>query len=66
MLRCLVLAVTIAVASAGFATGAAAMPKWEKDLLKRYTSTKPCDGRGAPAWGKASMARWRAAQHKKH
>jgi hypothetical protein len=38
------------------------MPKWEKDLLKRYAHSKPCDGRGAPAWGKASMQRWRAAQ----
>jgi hypothetical protein len=62
MWKCVALTLTVVLACAGSWGSASAMPKWEKDLLKRYAHSKPCDGRGAPAWGKASMQRWRAAQ----
>ena len=62
MLKGLFLVAGVAVACAGFATNAAAMSKWERALMQRYTSNEKCDERGAPAWGRASMHRWRASQ----
>jgi hypothetical protein len=66
MLRGLLLVMGVAVGCAGFATHAAAMSKWEKALLARYTNHEKCDGRNAPPWGRASMERWRAAQRAHH
>jgi len=67
MSKGLLIAFAMAVACAGFSTGAAATSKWEKNLLARYVNHQPCTGKGAPAWGKAAMARWRAAQrHTRH
>jgi hypothetical protein len=62
MLKCVTITLAASFLCVGSLGSASAMPKWEKDLLKRYAHSKPCDGRGAPAWGKASMQRWRAAQ----
>ena len=62
MLKGLLLVAGVAVVCAGSATNAAAMSNWEKALVQRYTSQEKCDGRGAPAWGRASMQRYRAAQ----
>jgi hypothetical protein len=66
MLKGLAVVLGLAFACTGFATTASAMPKWEKSLLQRYVTTKPCTGQGAPSWGKASMERWRAAQRSAH
>ena len=62
MLKGLFLVAGVAVACAGFATNAAAMSKWERALVKRFTSQEKCDESKAPAWGRASMQRWRASQ----
>ena len=62
MLKGLFLVMGLAIACAGVPSEAAAMSKWEKALIQRYTSKEKCDGRNAPAWGRASMQRWRAAQ----
>ena len=62
MLKGLFLVAGVAVACAGFVTNAAAMSKWERALIQRYTSKEKCTGAGAPAWGRASMERWRNAQ----
>jgi len=66
MWTCAMIALAMASACIGFSSEAAATPKWERALLARYANHKPCDGRGAPAWGKASMERWRAAQRAAH
>jgi hypothetical protein len=65
MLKGLILVLGGAIGCAGFASHAAAMSKWEKALLQRYASKEKCDGRNAPAWGRASMQRWRAAQRRR-
>ena len=65
MLKGLVLVLGMAVASTAFAANAAAGSKWERALVQRYTSKEKCDGRGAPAWGRASMQRWRSAQRRR-
>lgn len=62
MLKGLFLVAGVAVASAGFVTDASAMSQWEKALIQRYASKEKCDGRGAPAWGRASMQRYQASQ----
>jgi hypothetical protein len=62
MLKGLFLVLGVAVACAGFATNAAAMSKWERALLARHAGKEKCDPRNAPAWGRASWERWRAAQ----
>jgi len=62
MLKGLLLLLGVAVAGAGFASNAAAMSQWERALIQRYTSKEKCDERNAPAWGRASMQRWRNSQ----
>jgi hypothetical protein len=62
VLKGLVIVMGAAVACAGFTGSAAAMSKWERALIQRYTSHEKCDESRAPAWGRASMARWRASQ----
>lgn len=64
MLKGLVVASGVAFMCAGFATDAAAASKSERALLQRYASKEKCDSRGAPAWGRASMERWRRAQRR--
>ena len=61
----LYLVLGVAVACAGFATNAAAMSKWERALLERYTNHEKCKGYGAPAWGRASMERWRRSERRR-
>lgn len=62
MLKGLLIAATMAFSFVAFSASAGEMPKWERALLARYVNHTPCNGAGAPAWGKASMQRWRAAQ----
>jgi len=68
MLKSLVVALGVAFICTGFATDASAgsgRSKWsngEDRLVQRYSSREICDERGAPAWGRASMHRWRNAQ----
>jgi hypothetical protein len=62
MMKALVIALSVAVGSLGFIAEAAAMSQWERALIKRYTNKEKCDGATAPAWGRASMHRYQAAQ----
>jgi hypothetical protein len=39
--------------------------RWERAIVQRYADHHKCTGVGAPAWGRASMARWNAA-HRQH
>lgn len=67
MLKSMLIILAATFVFAGFSTSASATPKWEKNLLARYVNHEPCTGKGAPAWGKAAMARWRASQrHARH
>jgi hypothetical protein len=62
MRKGLFLVIGVTLACAGCTGSAAAMSQWERALIQRYTSKEKCDGHNAPAWGRASMQRWRNAQ----
>jgi len=62
MRKGLLLILGLVLAGAGLVSNAAASSKWERELVQRYASREKCDGRGAPAWGRASMQRWQASQ----
>jgi hypothetical protein len=69
MRRGLIVALGLAFVCSVLATEASAGSRHsraEDALIKRYVSNEKCDERGAPAWGRASMHRWRAAQQRRH
>ena len=44
----------------------AAERRWEQAIVRHYASHHKCTGAGAPAWGRASMARYNAEQRRRH